>query len=383
MGSEPAGRDEVQLRDGVVLLRPWRPDDAAAVHAACQDPEIQRWTTVPSPYAEADAVEFVSSLAPAGWASGGELTFAVVAEDRIVASVGLMRGSGRVSGRAGAIGYWAAPDGRGRGYVTRAVRLVCGWAFGELGLARVQWHAEVGNAASRAVAERAGFRMEGVARAALTLRGRVADAWQGALLPGDPMDGTAVPPLRPPTLRTGRLVLRPLAGDDVDAVAASCQDPTLLRWLPELPSPYTRADAEQFVHARHAAPWEGRLDLVMSDAESGRFAGMIGLRGVGGRPRRAEVGYWVAARERAQGYATEALLALTEWALGELGLHRIELRADVGNVASRRVAERAGYAQEGIARAALAGRDGTPRDIVEHARLAGEPAPAAMPGALR
>ena len=48
------------LRDDDLVLRPKRPDDADAITAACQDPEIARWTFVPSPYTRADAEHFIA-----------------------------------------------------------------------------------------------------------------------------------------------------------------------------------------------------------------------------------------------------------------------------------------------------------------------------------
>ena len=50
------------LRDDAVVLRPWSLDDVPAVTAACQDPEIPRWTTVPTPYAEEDARLWLESV---------------------------------------------------------------------------------------------------------------------------------------------------------------------------------------------------------------------------------------------------------------------------------------------------------------------------------
>jgi RimJ/RimL family protein N-acetyltransferase len=61
-----------------VALRPWTAADAEEVCAACQDPEIQRWTPVPAPYQHADAVSYVNETAPRVWSEGGAL-FAVVA----------------------------------------------------------------------------------------------------------------------------------------------------------------------------------------------------------------------------------------------------------------------------------------------------------------
>ena len=78
------------LRGPRVRLRPWRPDDVDAVVAACQDPEIQRWTQVPVPYTREDAEGFVGGIASATWADGGAL-FAVEPRDGgpLAGSIGL------------------------------------------------------------------------------------------------------------------------------------------------------------------------------------------------------------------------------------------------------------------------------------------------------
>lgn len=179
------------LRTARLLLRPWHADDAPAVLAACSDPEVRRWTRVPDPYTGADARAFVEQWAPAQWATGRGAPFAVLdagpevdrgaAAGRLVASVSLMR----IEEGAAEIGYWAAPHARGRGVATEAVDAVCRWGFDQLGLQRVEWLAYVGNEASRRVAERVGFRQEGLLRSALVQRGRRQDAWIAGLLPRD------------------------------------------------------------------------------------------------------------------------------------------------------------------------------------------------------
>ena len=83
------------------------------------------------------------------------------------------------------IGYWATKEHRGNGYVTEAVRAASRWAFAELSIDRVEWRAEVGNQPSRAVAERAGFVIEGVLRSGIAHQGVRRDCWLGALLPSD------------------------------------------------------------------------------------------------------------------------------------------------------------------------------------------------------
>ncbi len=83
------------------------------------------------------------------------------------------------------IGYWAAKPHRGRGYVTEAVGALAHWAFTTAGVERLEWRAEVGNDASRAVAEKAGFVIEGIQRSGIANKGVRRDGWIGALLPSD------------------------------------------------------------------------------------------------------------------------------------------------------------------------------------------------------
>ena len=183
MSEDPGGLTPTRLSDGVVLLRPWEPGDVDAVWQACQDPQIQRWTRVPVPYLRGHAEAFVAD-SPSAWA-GGRASFAVIE----VATGQLVGAHGFVTPPADGvaeIGYWTAAWGRGRGLTKAATRLVARWAFDDVRLARLDWFAEVGNVASRRVAQSCGFRFEGVAVAKLQQRGRQADAWVAGLTPRRP-----------------------------------------------------------------------------------------------------------------------------------------------------------------------------------------------------
>ena len=181
--SQPLIRTE--LTDGRVLLRPPVPADVPAVTAACQEPAIAAWTIVPSPYADSDAVFFVGRVSDEGWANGSTATFVVVdpANGTLLGACGL-GDIDHTHGR-GEIGYWTTAAARGRGVATSAVRLVCAWAFDHVGLARVDWHAFVGNEGSRRVVERCGFTMEGTLRSSHNHRGTRRDVWVGGLLAGE------------------------------------------------------------------------------------------------------------------------------------------------------------------------------------------------------
>jgi RimJ/RimL family protein N-acetyltransferase len=162
-------RPAAPLSDGVVSLRAWRDDDVPAIVAICDDPEVARFTRVPSPYTERDAREFLA---------GGvveEMSFAIVAaddEDEVLGSIGL-RDAGE---KRGELGYLVAAGARGQGVASRAVRLLAAWALTEADLARVQLYTHVDNPASQRTAERAGFRREGVLRGYMLLKGRRHDA---------------------------------------------------------------------------------------------------------------------------------------------------------------------------------------------------------------
>ena len=148
------------LHDGDLVLRPKTPADADAIVDACQDPEIPRWTLVPSPYTRADADDYIALSEQEAAAGTGVHLIAVDAGDgRLLGSFGLME-LDRRPGYA-EIGYWVAAGARGRGVATRAVRLLTDWARSELGLTLIEILPHKDNAPSRRVAEKAGYRDTG------------------------------------------------------------------------------------------------------------------------------------------------------------------------------------------------------------------------------
>jgi RimJ/RimL family protein N-acetyltransferase/nitrite reductase/ring-hydroxylating ferredoxin subunit len=179
------------LSDGVVVLRPFRAEDAPAITAACQDPEIGRWVPIiPAPYGEANARAFILMTLQA-WHEGTGCEFAIAdaATDRYVGSIGLHLGS---NPRRHSIGYLIAPEFRGRGYATRALRLLTRWGFEQFGIERLALWTLIGNAASQQVAEKAGFRFEGLARNWETGRdGKPIDAVMYSMTPEDLADAEA------------------------------------------------------------------------------------------------------------------------------------------------------------------------------------------------
>ncbi|MFE5872764.1 GNAT family N-acetyltransferase [Streptomyces roseifaciens] len=188
--------DPIELTTDRLLLRPFAPADADAVHTACQDPDIPRYTSVPSPYTPEDARTFIEETCPAGWRDDTIYTWGVFTreEGRLAGSMCLVRlAQLRSPERQAELGYWTAKDQRGRGYTAEAARAVVRWAFETLCVERMEWYAEAGNEGSRAVALKAGFRMEGVMRSKIVYGGTRRDAWIGSLLPSDLDLPTAAP----------------------------------------------------------------------------------------------------------------------------------------------------------------------------------------------
>lgn len=169
-----------------VRLRPLRLDDVPACVQACRDPDSVRYTTVPDPYRETDAESFILTYAPDSWARGIEAVFAIAdADDALVGTIALRLRGDELFTPIGDVGYLVGPWARGRGYASAALRAVSDWGFASLGLRRIEWLAYVGNTASRATAERAGFRVEGELRQALPHRGTFRDVWIGARVASD------------------------------------------------------------------------------------------------------------------------------------------------------------------------------------------------------
>src|SRR5450631_1119842 len=121
----------------MIVLRPPQAGDAAAITAAVQDPDIPRFTMVPSPYTVDDAAAFIERSAGL-WHSGGAAPFVIVdaTTGTLLGSVGV-HALGLESTPAH-VGYWVAAAARGRGVATRALRLVARWAVEDLGLSRVE-----------------------------------------------------------------------------------------------------------------------------------------------------------------------------------------------------------------------------------------------------
>ena len=172
-----------------------------------------------------------------------------------------------------------------------------------------------------------------------------------------------------PDLQDGLVTLRAWRNADCDAVFAACQDPAIQRWA-RVPAPYLLDHAVNFVGEFAREEWMGRrgAPFCIASTDTDDVLGSCSLMDADERDQVAEVGYWVAPWARQQGVATQALGLLTRWALTELGMARLEVFIEQENRASTVVAQRCGYATEGVLREkALVGNQR--RDVALYAIL--------------
>jgi [ribosomal protein S5]-alanine N-acetyltransferase len=179
-----------------------------------------------------------------------------------------------------------------------------------------------------------------------------------------------------PPLAAGGIALRRLEPGDVAWITAACSDRELSRYIPAIPYPYAEADARAFIE-RAARAWaEGSAATFVISKPDGTGLGTIGLHLAAGDTGLAEVGYWLARKARGRGAATIAVQLVSRWAFAVVGVDRLSLQTAPGNLASQRVAERAGFTREGLLRAWMPTPDGR-RHSVMYSLLATDTTPEA------
>jgi RimJ/RimL family protein N-acetyltransferase len=363
--------EPVEISAGRLHLRPWTPYDEDALLELFNDPVTAAWTPAPVPFTREEARERLASSYPGMWESGAGAPFAAL--DAVTGEVqGWVALFGLKDG-VGEIGWAVSPRARGRGVATDAVAAVARWAFRELGVRRLEAVIIAGNWTSLAVAQKCGFTWEGTRRRGGTQRGTVVDVWVASLLADDEVTDRRLLP-SDPRLTDGTVGLRWFRPEDAADVARACDDPVTARWLP-VPVPYTLEDGRTYVEQVAPSGWADGTSATFAvvDATDGGLLGDISLKLPHRDPLRfGEVGYWTAPWARGRGVASRAAGLVADWGLRELGLNRVELLAEVGNAASQRVAEKAGFVREGVVRRARPARDGSGLDMVLFGRTLAE-----------
>jgi RimJ/RimL family protein N-acetyltransferase len=161
----------IELDDGSRLTA-FTTLDAPAIAATVDDSDIRRWLPLPRPYPVELAAEWSTGVSESIRASGAGLVRCIRVDGAMAGCIDVKRVDWRA--RTAEIGYWLSPDHRGRGHASRAVAALSSWLLVEQSFERIELRIATENRPSAAVAERAGFSFEGIARnAGFTDAGRV------------------------------------------------------------------------------------------------------------------------------------------------------------------------------------------------------------------
>jgi RimJ/RimL family protein N-acetyltransferase len=140
--------------------------------------------------------------------------------------------------------------------------------------------------------------------------------------------------------------------------------PEVSKWLPWCHDNYSIEESREFVSARKlASQGDEWYSFAIFDTAGEKFLGGVGINFINRVHQMANLGYWVRTSASGRGVATGATRLAARFGFEQLGLHRIEIVAAVDNVASQRVAEKAGAKREGILRKRLL-INGTPHDAI-------------------
>lgn len=179
----------------------------------------------------------------------------------------------------------------------------------------------------------------------------------------------------PSSIETPRLLLRPPRTGDGPALHEALVEslPALRRHLASLPwvsAEQTPESAETYCRTGEAN-FLSRKDLpfLAFEKRTGALVASAGLHRTVWQTPKTEVGYWCRTTATGRGLVTEAVSALAAYAFEHIAAVRVELITDEENVASRGVAQRAGFALEGVLRSERRALDGSLRNTCVYARL--------------
>lgn len=147
-------------------------------------------------------------------------------------------------------------------------------------------------------------------------------------------------------IETERLLLREINFDDVDLIVEYCNDPDISKYM-YLPYPYSREDAINWIN-KHKEDYKNdklyTFGIVLK--ETNLLVGAISLSNKK-EDQNGEIGYWIGKKHWSNGYASEAMKAIIEFAFKVKNYHRIFARCIAENIASSKVMMKNGLTYEG------------------------------------
>ena len=343
-----------ELKTERLLIRPFRLSDVDDVLEYASDPEWAAFRL--RPYDRGAAERMVARALLTSWDKEAE--FAVVLDGRVIGRFSL---TVHHKHQTAELGYEIARDVWGNGLAPEASAAVCDWGLSEYGLARIDAWADPRNKRSVRVMEKLGMTYEGRHRSSDVGRGERLDEVVYAVLRDEwselrgplPSIGATTPKYDTTDhgecrrMATPRLVLRPFSPTDVDDVFEYAKDPEWAKYLPEVPQPYSRRDAEEFIADRMLASPDKQVSWAIVLDGTG-IGGII--LAVDAQHETGEIDYALAKTHWGQGFMPEAAGAVVDWGFRRRGLHKISSHPDIRNRRSWRVLEKMGMVREGVSR---------------------------------
>jgi RimJ/RimL family protein N-acetyltransferase len=178
----------------------------------------------------------------------------------------------------------------------------------------------------------------------------------------------------PESFESDRLIIRAPLWEDGKMVNEAINESIneLQPWMPWAQQIPTLEESEKISRQGRVHFLErSDLRLYLIHKTTGQFIGSSGLHRIDWQVRKFEIGYWISTPFSGQGYITEAVEGITNFAIHELQANRIEIRCDSRNVRSARVAERLGFTKEGILRSDKCDVDSLLRNTVVFSKVRG------------
>ena len=191
----------------------------------------------------------------------------------------------------------------------------------------------------------------------------------------------------PPVLECGSVRLRPWRDSDAQRLVEAANDPVVRQFIPHTPLPRTHEDVAGYLKRIRALAASGdRIAWCVADATTDLALGNVALFDLEPPEDQAtaQVGYWAHPQARGRGILSSAVHHAASWSMrrvaeGGLGIRRLYLLTAVSNVASQRLAERAGFVRVGTERQSAPTADGGWEDNALYDRLRDDPPPALSP----
>ncbi len=174
------------------------------------------------------------------------------------------------------------------------------------------------------------------------------------------------------SFETERLLIRAGTLADLDATFQVAQESAteLSAWMPWAhPSPLLASMEKYFSTCEEKWRTREMLDFQWIEKSSGELIGKGGFHHIDWMIPKFEIGYWLGTSYSGKGFCTEAVNGLVQFAQSELHAKRLEIRSQPANIRSRAVAERCGFAPEGVLRSSLLGADNALRDSCMYAKV--------------